>query len=285
LGGDGLYPEGEDMIIRVTAAMCLIAILVGQPALVLAESPMRTVTVTARGQVGVAPNLVELRLGVSTQATQLADAKRDNDKKTAAVLAAAGKHAVPKDDIEINVHITPLYQDRRSEDVPKLQGYRIYRSIEIRLRDFSKVEPLLSDALAAGVNEVDGLEYQSTKHRENQAEARRLAVEVAREKATRLAELNGLKLGKAIQISEDVDTGRGFDLAPAKAAAAPAALPPGRERETVHASRYFVVLRQSPQDSSDSKGGKGGKEQVEIPFAPGKLFVRITVNITYELRD
>jgi uncharacterized protein YggE len=274
------------MTIRATAVVSLVAIVVGQAALALAKPPARTVTVTARGQVGVVPDLVELRLGVSTQAPQLAEAKRDNDKKTAAVLAAAGKYAVPKDDMEINLDITPLYQDRRSEEIPKLQGYRIHRSIDIRLRDFSKVEPLLSDALAAGVNWVGGLEYQSTKHRENQAEARRLAVEVAKEKATRLAALNGLKLGKAIQISEDVDAGRGFDIAPAaKVAAEPAAVPRVAERGAAGASRYLAVLFQDAQEKPDPKGGKGGKEHTEIPFAPGKLFVRITVNITYELRD
>src|SRR5207237_991613 len=121
------------------------------------------------------------------------------------------------------------------------------------------------------------------RHRENQAEARRLAVEVAKEKATHLAKLSGLTLGKAIQISEDVDTGRGFDLAPA--AKMPAAMRPAGEQEGTPGSRYQVVLRQSPLDNPDPKGGKGGKEQPAIPFAPGKLFVRITVNITYELVD
>ena len=271
------------MNIRAMIVVWLVAILVGQPALAPAAPPTPTVSVTARGQASVVPDMIEIRLGVSTQAPQLADAKRDNDKKTAAVLAVVKKFDVPKDDIELNVHISPVYEDRRSAELPKLQGYRIDRSIEIRLRDFSKVEPLLSDALAAGVNEVAGLEYQSTKHRENQAQARRLAVEMAKEKATQLAGLSGLKLGKAIQISEEVDTGRGFDFAPA--AKMPAAMHPAKEKEGVPGSRYQVVLRPSPQDKPNPKGGKGGKEEAEIPFAPGKLFVRITVNFTYELRD
>ena len=272
------------MNIRVTAAVPLVAIFVGNAALALAAPPTPTVSVTARGQASVVPDLVEIRLGVSTQAPQLADAKRDNDKKTAAVLSAARKFDVPKDDIELNVHISPMFEDRKSSDLPKLQGYRIYRSIEIRLRDFSKVEPLLSEALAAGVNEVGGLEYQSTKHREHQAEARRLAIEMAKEKATQLATLSGRKLGKAIQISEDVDTGRGFDLAPA-ARMPSAAASSDKSKEDVPGSRYQVVLRPRPQDKPDPKGGKGGKDEAEIPFAPGKLFVRITVNITYELGD
>jgi uncharacterized protein len=282
-GGWPTSREEKKMVIRATAGVFLVTLVFGRPALAPAAPPPRTVTVTARGQASVVPDFVEIRLGVSTQAPQLADAKRDNDKKTAAVLAVTRKHAVPKDDLQLNVQITPMYDERGSAEIPKLRGYRIYRHIEIRLRDFSKVEPLLSDALSAGVNVVDGLEYQSTKHRENQAEARRLAVEVAKEKATHLAQLTGLKLGKAIQISEELDSGGGFDYAPA--AKKGAAGPPAREKEDGPGSRYHVVLRQKPQGNSDAKGGKAGKDETEIPLAPGKLFVRVTVNITFELRD
>jgi uncharacterized protein YggE len=271
------------MATRATAVVFLVTTLVGRPAPAAAQPPPRTVTVTARGQASVVPDFVEIRLGVSTQAPRLADAKRDNDKKTAAVLAVTRKYAVPKDDIQLNVQISPLYDDRGSGGIPKLRGYRINRPIEIRLRDFSKVEPLLSDALSAGANVVEGLEYQSTRHRENQAAARRLAVEVAKEKATQLARLSGLRLGKAVQISEELDSGRGFDYAPAAKAAA--ATRPAREKEDGPASRYHVVFRQKPQDNSGAKGPKGGKAGTEIPFAPGRLFVRVTVNITFELRD
>src|SRR5262245_28906370 len=100
------------MNIQATAAVSLMAILVGHPAPALAAPPTPTVSVTARGQARVVPDLVEIRLGVSTQAPQLAEAKRDNDKKTVAALAVAKKFAVPNDDIELNVHISPIYEDR-----------------------------------------------------------------------------------------------------------------------------------------------------------------------------
>src|SRR5216684_3685869 len=67
----------KEMNIRVTGAVWLVAILVGNPALAPSEPPARTVSVTARGQAGVVPDLAELRLGVLTQARQLADAKRE----------------------------------------------------------------------------------------------------------------------------------------------------------------------------------------------------------------
>jgi len=56
-----------------------------------------------------------------------------------------------------------------------------------------------------GANRVTGILFRTTKHREHQVEARRLAVAYAKEKAGHLAELNDLALGKAITIEEDVE--------------------------------------------------------------------------------
>ena len=56
-----------------------------------------------------------------------------------------------------------------------------------------------------GANTVSGILFRTTKHREHQFEAHQLAVAYAREKAGHLAELNGLALGKAITIEEEVE--------------------------------------------------------------------------------
>jgi uncharacterized protein YggE len=225
--------------------------------------------------VRVAPDLAEVSLGVITEAPLLADAKRENDNQTAAVIAAAKKLGIATDDIQLNVSIRPQYEARKGTDIEKLVGYRINRSIEVQLRDFSKIEPLISDALSAGVNVVSGPEYRYSKHRERQAEVRRVAVEVAREKATQLAELNGLKLGKAIQINEELVTDHRFIGAPA----APPA--PALPRDDQRAPKYLVA-RPIPDDVPQPKGGKQPADAV-IPFAPGQLAVQIVVNITFEL--
>ena len=48
-------------------------------------------------------------------------------------------------------------------------------------------------------------QYRLRDQRPHQVEARRLAVQYAREKASHLAELNGMKLGKAMRVYEGVE--------------------------------------------------------------------------------
>jgi len=270
------------MVTRITAALLTLAVFASSAARTHAEPTVRTVNVSGRGTVLVAPDLAELSLGVVTQAPQLADAKRDNDKKTAAVLAAAKKLGIQTEDIQLNVHISPEYEERKGSEIARLAGYRINRYIEVRLHDFAKIEPLLSEAIAGGANVVHGLEYSYTKHRERQAEVRRMAVEAAREKATQLAELNGLKLGKAIRIDEDLVTDRHFQNAPA---ATPAAPPSSLPLNDLRSPLYLVSRRPNPDDTPAPKGGNQpvDTKEVDIPFAPGKLAVQIVVNITFEL--
>lgn len=67
------------------------------------------------------------------------------------------------------------------------------------------------------------LKLQVRDQRKHQVEARRLAVEYARDKAVHLAELNQMKLGAAVSITEDVEyngDATGFGT-PARAAADP----------------------------------------------------------------
>jgi uncharacterized protein YggE len=272
---NSLLTREKAMLKKSTAATIVLTLLAGYA---FAEPPPRTVTVTARGEVRVTPDLAELSLGVVTQAAVLADAKRENDKKTAAILVSAKNLGVKPEDILLNVTIRPIYEEKKSE-IDKLAAYRIFRDIEFRLRDFEKIEPLLTEALAGGANVVHGLEYRYTKHGEQQTKVRQLAVEAAREKARQLAELNGLKLGKAIQISEDPVTNPRFEGAPAMPSP-PAALPRDDQRSPV----YLVNRRPNPDDVPPKGGKQPGNENVAtVPFAPGQLAVQIVVTATFEL--
>jgi hypothetical protein len=71
------------------------------------------------------------------------------------------------------------------------------------LRDLSRFEDLLSQALTAGVNYVQGIEFRTTELRKHRDEARALAIQAAREKATALAGELGQDVGEPQTIQED----------------------------------------------------------------------------------
>ena len=92
----------------------------------------------------------------------------------------------------------------------KFIGYTAKIAFHVLLRQLDKMEDVLSGIIDAGVNEIASVDFQTTRLKELRAEARRRAVDAAREKAENYCGAAGVNLGKIIHI-EDVnpDTLRG----------------------------------------------------------------------------
>ncbi|GAA3219456.1 SIMPL domain-containing protein [Dactylosporangium siamense] len=86
----------------------------------------------------------------------------------------------------------------------RFAGYRCVAAFSVESTDLDGVQRLLVDLVAAGANEIDGVDFDVTTKRELRAEARRKAVAAARAKAELYAEAAGVRLGAVLHI-EDVD--------------------------------------------------------------------------------
>jgi uncharacterized protein YggE len=93
------------------------------------------------------------------------------------------------------------YNNRRESPI----AYDFSRSIEIRLTDFTSIEPFLADAFNVGLTHVDQIHFRVSNQRKHQFEARKLAILYAQEKAEHLTSLTGMKLGLPITIEEGVE--------------------------------------------------------------------------------
>jgi uncharacterized protein YggE len=86
----------------------------------------------------------------------------------------------------------------------KFVGYQCQAAFAVESSALDNVEPLLVDIVAAGANEIDGVDFDVIAKRELRAEARRKAVAAARSKAELYAEAAGVRVGAVLHI-EDVD--------------------------------------------------------------------------------
>ena len=256
-------------------AMALLTFVSAAP-VVLAEPPVRTIKVTGGSGISVVPDEVILSLKVVTENKDLLAAKSDNDARTRAVLALAEKYHVEPKHVQIEeMRLDPRYDRAESKGEQKLIGYSFARGIEITLHDFEILEPLLSDVLKAGANRVESILFRTTKHRQQQFAAREMAVEIAKEKAGHLAELNGLMLGKAIAIEEGLE---GNVHTPFMACvAADVGLDdggglPGR----------LISYRQAPGKPAAQRRKTPAERQ---PIAPGQIMITADVTITFELLE
>jgi uncharacterized protein YggE len=160
---------------------------------------VRSITVTGNAQVRVVPDEANLILGVETWNENLNTAKRENDARVKRILDLVGSYDIPSQHVKtdyINIHPGEHYFDRGD-------GFWVRKSIILTLRDLSKFEDLLTDALEAGATHVHEVRFQTTKLREHKDKARALAIRAAQEKAIDLASQLGQRVGKPVEIRED----------------------------------------------------------------------------------
>ncbi|MFN8414437.1 MAG: SIMPL domain-containing protein [Anaerolineales bacterium] len=86
----------------------------------------------------------------------------------------------------------------------KFIGYTAKVVFHVLLHQLDQMEELLTGLVDAGVNELQDVEFQTTKLKEIRADARRQAIGAAREKAENYCTAAGVDLGKVIHI-EDVN--------------------------------------------------------------------------------
>jgi uncharacterized protein YggE len=231
-----------------------------------------SIDITAMGELYVVPDEVLVTLSIVTEhEDDLLAAKAENDRRTQKVLAAVEKFRLPKEYICLQCLTMRQEKTPRGNFVSLPGNYEVCRGLEFTLRDFQLLEPLIADCLAAGANRVDGVLFRTTKHRQQQFEARKLAVMFAKEKAEHLASLNGMKVGKAIWISEEVEgdwhtTGGGMGGSLSQDA---------NPRARMHFAAEKKLLPPAA----------GKPSAAPSIVAPGQIAISATVNITFELLD
>jgi len=255
----------EKKLVRViglaSAALVVILVLAAwadEPA--VSKEP-RLITVTGDAEVRVVPDEVILTLGIETWNKDLRVAKGQNDEIVGKVLALAEEYGIEPQHIQTDfVSIEPRYRNGYFEESDFI-GYFVRKSVVITLRDLTKFEDLLTGALEAGANYVQGIQFRTTELREHRDDARALAIQAAQEKAIALAGELGQQIGEPVTIQE-VQSGwwSGYNA--------------------WWGSRWDSGMSQNVIQES----GGGALEDVGS-LAPGQINVNARVSVAFELKD
>ena len=103
--------------------------------------------------------------------------------------------------------LNPMYD--WSGNARKLVGYEMRTQVEVSDVALDQVGSLLSQGVAAGANEIQSISYYSSTYDEAYADALARAVELAKTRASVLAEASGQELGYVINIEEYGDRQEG----------------------------------------------------------------------------
>jgi uncharacterized protein len=172
-----------------------------------AETQSRLVTVTGEAEVMVVPDEAVMNLQVQSFDAALATAIKANDAAVGEVLAVVKKYGVEEADFRtdyfnVNKQDNQIFEPTSGQYRPS-SGYMVVKNIAITLRDLGKLEALYGDVLAAGVNNVHGVEFRTSQVKAKKEEARLQAIGDAKDKAARLAAALGQELGRPHAIQEN----------------------------------------------------------------------------------
>ncbi|MBC3540519.1 SIMPL domain-containing protein [Rufibacter sediminis] len=159
------------------------------------------VSTSGLGEVKVQPDQITFTTGVEIREKTLEDARRVADQRTAALLTFLKKNGVDDKHVQTAyLSLQPVYTGEFGQTTP--QFYQATRSISVTLNKIDKFDELMSGLYKAGANRVDGISYQSSQLKKHQEEARKRAVQDAKQKAMALASELGAKVGRPYQINE-----------------------------------------------------------------------------------
>lgn len=168
-----------------------------------ARAAEKLVTVTGEATVAVAPDTAVIRIGVTSQGMTARDASEANAKQMTGVLAAIKDNGIADRDVQTSrLSLQPQYDPNKS-GTARLLGFQVTNQVTIKIRDIDKLPAILDRAIAAGANEMSGIEFIVSEQSKLLDQARNDAIADARRKAELYAHAAGVKVGQVVTISEE----------------------------------------------------------------------------------
>ena len=165
--------------------------------------------VTATATVDTVPDTVSISAGIQSNAPTAQEAMAMNSEQMRGVFAALEQNGVDKRDISTSyINLNPRYDyERRVEGQPRLTGYQASNQITVKTRNLDRTGPLIDSMIRAGVNTINGVNFQVSNPEVAQDSARMEAIEKAKVKARMMAQAAGVELGRLLSIKEGSSPG------------------------------------------------------------------------------
>ena len=217
-------------------------------------TPKRTLSTSGSGEVSKVPDEAELSAAISAVAHTAKEAMAEISEKGNAMMKAIKKFGIEDKNVQTgSISLVPVYKRRRhGEPVeePKITGYRASLRYQVASKKIKTFGTLIDALAKAGANNISGIRFYVTEHTVMANEARKKAVEDARQAAQVMAAAAGVKLGPAMTIQD---------------------------------SGGVTVPRKRMMSMSVSASRQVQAER--MPVAPGQVSARARVHIVFSIHD
>ncbi len=216
-----------------------------------------TISVTGTGEVTAVPDIAILSLTLSKDAKTSKEAQSLLNTEVTKVLSYISSQKIDDKDVQSQFGgITPKYDSQQiycitypyPQPTPKIVGYTATQSLSVKIRAVDTANEVRTGLAQVGVTDIAGPTFTIDDEKELKEEARRNAIDDARNQAEVLARDLRVRLGKVASFSEN--------------------------------NGGYPVMYEAKMDRSTSSAGQAPAP--ELPKGENKIIS--TVTITYEIR-
>jgi uncharacterized protein YggE len=216
----------------------------------VAQSAMAPSTLLVHGEatVAVAPDVAQVDIGVTTQASSSDAATELNEKRTAELVRQLKTVLRSTNVRTINFSVNPNYRYPKEGGPPAITGYTATNTVRLELADLSLLRKLIELATRSGATSINRLQFALRNEKAARGQALSQAADQARSSAQALAASLQLKLDRVVHVEE----------------VQPVIISPAREIEI-----------SSLKDESNSS----------VSLSPGNIQIHASINVTYETSE
>ncbi|MFZ5636894.1 MAG: SIMPL domain-containing protein [Pseudomonadota bacterium] len=201
-------------------------------------------SISADAQATRVPDIATLSSGVVTQAADANTALRANADQMTKVMAAIKAAGIAERDVQTaGISIYPQYRYTENQP-PTITGYQASNTVNVKVRDISKLGKVLDALVASGSNQINGPSFEIDEPEAAYDEARRNALKKAQARAEMYAAALGLRVRRIVSINE----GGGYN-------------PPGP----------IPMMKMAAMEARDT------------PVSPGETSLTASLNVVFEL--
>lgn len=160
------------------------------------------ITVSGEGKIKVIPDEAIISVGVLNTGKDAKEVKTLNDETIDKVLKFLKKSGIVATDYKTNnVSLNKNYDYEK-----KKYFFQANQSISIMLKDIKKYDEIMMGLNETGINSIQGVEFKSSKMEALERDARKKAMQNAKQKAEDYVSVLNQKIGKALLITDNSQT-------------------------------------------------------------------------------
>jgi hypothetical protein len=166
-------------------------------------SESQVITVSGTGEVYATPDVGLIDISVKTEGKDVATATNESSVKMNDIISFIKSSSVEDKDIKTTgFNINPIYSWEDKTGKRTLTGYEVTQTVNVKIRDLTKVGSIISGATEKGANDVSSLSFIVDDDEAVKEQAKNLAIKDAQAKAKNLEKALGVKMVKIINFSE-----------------------------------------------------------------------------------